>query len=145
MHLDQLPEKIRTKVRNNAGGHYTHSLFWEWMKKGGGTPRGKILDEIQKTFSTFEAFKEQFSQAAKQRFGSGWAWLSLDKQGTLVITSTANQDTPYSEGLIPLLGLDVWEHAYYLKYHNRRVDYIEAWWHVVNWEHVEELFRKHGG
>jgi superoxide dismutase, Fe-Mn family len=143
--LETLPEAICTTVRNNAGGDYNHSLFWNWMVKGGSTPRGMIRTDIEKSFSSYEAFKEKFSQAAKTRFGSGWAWLVLNKQGNLEITSSANQDTPVSQGQVPILGLDVWEHAYYLKYQNRRVDYIEAWWHVVNWAYVEELLKKHRG
>jgi superoxide dismutase, Fe-Mn family len=143
--LEALPTGIRTAVKNNGGGHYNHTLFWDWMCKGGTVPQGKILEEIKKTFGDYDVFKEQFSQAAKTRFGSGWAWLSLNQQGNLVIASSADQDSPYSQGLTPILGLDVWEHAYYLKYQNRRVDYIEAWWHTVNWDQVEELFRKHRG
>lgn len=143
--LSALPEKIRTAVQNNGGGHLNHSEFWHWLNKAGGKPGGKVHEEIIKAFGSFEAFKEQFSAAAKSRFGSGWAWLSFDKSGTIVISSTANQDTPVSQGMAPILGLDVWEHAYYLKYQNRRVDYIEAWWHVVNWDYVEHLYRSHGG
>ncbi len=143
--LNALPADVRTAIRNNGGGHYNHSLFWEYMHKAGGKPQGKVLDAIVKKFSSFDAFKEQFSQAAKTRFGSGWAWLSFDKAGNLSISSSADQDAPISEGMEPVLGLDVWEHAYYLKYQNRRVDYIEAWWHVVNWEKVEEMYRSlHG-
>ncbi len=144
-HIPQLPTDIRTAVINNGGGHYNHSLFWDWMVKGGGNPHGKVLDEIKKQFGSYDAFKEQFSDAAKARFGSGWAWLVLNKAGNLEITSSADQDTPFSEGLTPILGLDVWEHAYYLKYQNRRVDYIQAWWNVVHWAHVEDLFKKHVG
>lgn len=143
--LDALPGDIQTAVRNNGGGHYNHSLFWDWMAKSGEGPRGIMHDALAKQFSSFEAFQEKFNAAAKSRFGSGWAWLVLNKQGNLEITSSANQDTPFSEGKQPLLGLDVWEHAYYLKYQNRRVDYIQAWWHVVNWAYVEELYKKHGG
>ncbi len=143
--LTQIPEDIRTAVRNNGGGNYNHTLFWDWMVKGGGTPQGTVVDAIKKQFTSFEAFKEQFNTAAKSRFGSGWAWLVLNKAGNLEITSSANQDTPWSEGNMPILGLDVWEHAYYLKYQNRRVDYIQAWWNVVNWGYVEELYKKHGG
>jgi len=141
--LDQIPEDIRTKVRNNGGGHYNHSMFWLLMSKnGGGKPIGKLKTEIEKLWGSFENFKEQFSAAAKTRFGSGWAWLSLNSQGDLTITSTPNQDNSLLEGMQPIMGLDVWEHAYYLKYNNRRVDYIEAWWHVVNWEMIEENLRK---
>ena len=144
--LNALPEAIRTAVRNNGGGHYNHSLFWEYMTaKSPGEPTGKVKEAIEKKFVSFDAFKEQFNAAAKSRFGSGWAWLSFDAKGDLVITSTANQDTPISEGMEPVLGLDVWEHAYYLKYQNRRVDYIQAWWHVVNWDKVEDEYRRlHG-
>ncbi len=139
--LDEVPEVIRTAVRNHGGGHVNHSLFWEVMKPGGGKePAGRLLAEIEKNFGDFLKFKEQFSGAALGRFGSGWAWLSRDVDGKLVVESSANQDTPLAEGKKPLLGLDVWEHAYYLKYQNRRKDYIDAWWTVVNWERVEENF-----
>ena len=139
--LEEVPEDIRVAVRNNGGGDYNHTLFWRMMKKnGGGVPQGKIGQEIIKVYGTFDRFKEHFSTAAKSRFGSGWAWLCVDKRGKLCITSTANQDTPLAQKLQPIVGLDVWEHAYYLKYHNKRVDYIAAWWHVVNWETVEELY-----
>jgi superoxide dismutase, Fe-Mn family len=142
-HLDQVPESIRTAVRNSGGGHYNHSFFWLVMSpQGGGAPTGKISELISRDFGNFEKFKEQFNAAARSRFGSGWAWLSLDKNGKLVVHSTPNQDTPLAEGLIPLLGLDVWEHAYYLKYQNRRPDYIDAWWHVVNWKQVEDNYEK---
>lgn len=137
--LDQLPEDIRTKVRNNGGGHYNHSMFWLIMSKnGGGQPIGRMKTEIEKYWGNFENFKEQFSAAAKTRFGSGWAWLSINQSEDLVITSTPNQDSPLFEGLQPIMGLDVWEHAYYLKYNNRRVNYIEAWWNVVDWHAIEE-------
>ncbi|MFZ2202489.1 MAG: superoxide dismutase [Microgenomates group bacterium] len=137
--LDEVPEVIRTAVRNHGGGHFNHSLFWEVMKPGGGSePTGRLLSEIEKNFGDFLKFKEQFSAAAMSRFGSGWAWLSRDVDGKLVVESTANQDTPLAEGKKPLLGLDVWEHAYYLKYQNRRKDYVDAWWKVVNWDEVEK-------
>lgn len=140
--LEAIPEKVRIAVRNNGGGHYNHTLFWQLMaQKGGGEPQGKLGEELVKTFGSFEQFKEKFSAAAKTRFGSGWAWLSLDSSGKLVITSSANQDTPFAEKLTPIVGLDVWEHAYYLKYHNRRPDYITAWWNVVNWDFAEDQFR----
>ena len=139
--LGSLPEAVRTAVRNNGGGHLNHSLFWEYMKSESGGPQGKIKEDIVKTFQSVDAFQEQFNAAAKSRFGSGWAWLSLNKAGNLVVTSTANQDTPLSDAMVPLLCLDVWEHAYYLKYQNRRVDYIQAWWHVVNWDRVEQDYR----
>lgn len=135
--LSSVPEDIRTAVRNNGGGHANHSLFWPVMGPGGGgAPSGELADAINSVFGGFDGFKDQFSQAAAGRFGSGWAWLSIDGGGKLVVTSTPNQDSPISEGLTPILGLDVWEHAYYLNYQNRRADYIEAWWNVVNWEQV---------
>lgn len=140
--LNSLPEDVRTAVRNQGGGDFNHTFFWPLMKKnGGGEPKGKVGDEIKKSFGSFSAFQEQFNNAAKSRFGSGWAWLSINQQGNLVVTSTANQDTPLAESLKPLLGLDVWEHAYYLKYQNKRVDYIAAWWHVINWDTVEQNFK----
>lgn len=140
--LANIPEGIRSAVRNNGGGELNHSMFWLMMKKnGGGDPKGKIAEAINKKFGSFGMFKEEFDAAAKTRFGSGWAWLSLNKKGDLVVSSTANQDTPFSEGLTPIMGLDVWEHAYYLKYQNRRVDYIKAWWHVVNWDQIESNYR----
>lgn len=139
--LDRVPEDIRTAVRNNGGGDYNHSLFWLLMKKdGGGEPKGTVADAITKTFGSFAAFQEQFNTAAKTVFGSGWAWLSIDKDGKLLVSTTPNQNTPLSQGMQPIFGLDVWEHAYYLKYQNRRPDYISAWWHVINWETVEENY-----
>ena len=139
--LDSVPEDIRTAVRNNGGGHANHSLFWPCMAPGsGGTPSGELGDTIDSTFGSFDAFVEMFSKAAATRFGSGWAWLCVDGNGGLVVTSTANQDNPVSDGLKPILGLDVWEHAYYLNYQNRRPDYVKAWWNVVNWERVSENF-----
>lgn len=143
--ISQIPQDIQTAVRNNGGGYYNHALFWEWMKKGGGAPRGKSAVEIEKAFGDYETFKQKFSSEAKSKFGSGWAWLCLNKKGNLVITVSSDQDSPISEGLTPILGLDVWEHAYYLKYQNRRVDYIQAWWNVVNWDRVEELFIQNCG
>ncbi|HSW73790.1 MAG TPA: superoxide dismutase [Candidatus Limnocylindria bacterium] len=143
LHLSQLPEAIQTAVRNNGGGHFNHSLFWKMMKPhAGGTPQGPVGQEITKVFGSFAAAQEQFTTAAKTVFGSGWAWLCVDKDGKLVIRTTPNQDNPIAQGLQPILGLDVWEHAYYLKYQNRRPDYITAWWHVINWEDVEENYRK---
>lgn len=140
-HLDQVPHDIRTAVRNNGGGDYNHTLFWLLMSKnGGGEPKGIIKQEIERNFNSFGEFKELFTLAAKSRFGSGWAWLCVNSTGQLLINSTQNQDNPLSEGLMPILGLDVWEHAYYLKYNNRRPDYIEAWWHVVNWPEVESNY-----
>ncbi len=139
--LEHVPEEIRTAVRNNGGGHVNHSLFWSSMRSDGeGTPVGSLSDEIDKRFGRFEAFKDEFKAAAMSRFGSGWAWLVVDSDGTLNVTSTANQDNPVSEGLVPLLGLDVWEHAYYLKYQNLRGDYIDAWWNVVDWHHVLKAY-----
>ncbi|MFO0959215.1 MAG: superoxide dismutase [Isosphaeraceae bacterium] len=140
--LDKVPEAVRTAVRNNGGGHYNHSLFWNMMKpKGGGEPSGALADAIKKDLGGFEAFKDAFAKAATTRFGSGWAWLVLGKDGKLAVTSTANQDNPISDGHRPLLGLDVWEHAYYLKYQNKRPDYITAWWNVVNWDEVAKLHK----
>lgn len=142
-HLDTIPEAIRTAVRNNGGGHYNHSFFWKIMAPGaGGEPTGKVAELIVKHFKDFAGFKEQFGAAAKKVFGSGWAWLTIGKDGAVAITTTANQDSPISQGLTPLLGLDVWEHAYYLKYHNKRPEYIDAWWNVVNWKAVEEHLAK---
>lgn len=140
--LDSVPAKIRTAVRNNGGGHYNHSFFWPLMKKGGGgEPKGKVAADIKQFFGSLAAFQELFNTAAKGVFGSGWAWLCIDSSGTLVIVSTPNQDTSLPQNLSPILGLDVWEHAYYLKYQNKRPDYITAWWHVVNWVQVEENYR----
>jgi len=141
--LDALPEAIRTPVRNNGGGHYNHTMFWEMMAPGGAKePQGALALAIDKTFGGLAAFKEQFTKAGLGRFGSGWAWLTRDKAGVLAVESTANQDTPLSGGKTPLLGCDVWEHAYYLKYQNRRADYLTAWWNVVNWTDVGRRFGK---
>jgi superoxide dismutase, Fe-Mn family len=140
--LDSVPADIRTAVRNHGGGHSNHTLFWSIMKKnGGGAPRGIVAEEITGYFGSFPAFQEQFNAAAKGVFGSGWVWLALDRSGKLVIHATANQDSPLSSNLVPVLGLDVWEHAYYLHYQNKRADYIGAWWQVVNWDQVEESYR----
>jgi len=140
--LSAIPEEIRTAVRNNGGGHANHSFFWPLMSgSGGGDPVGELASAMHTTFGSFDAFKEEFGTAAKTRFGSGWAWLSLTQGGGLKVTSTPNQDTPISEGLKPILGLDVWEHAYYLKYQNRRPDYVGAFWSVVNWEQAEANFQ----
>lgn len=139
--LDAVPEDIRMAVRNHGGGVQNHTAFWHYMKpKGGGQPQGPLADAIKGVFGSFEDFKEQFSTAAKTRFGSGWAWLSVDNNGKLIVSSEANQDTPLSRGHFPVLGLDVWEHAYYLQYFNRRPDYISAWWSVVNWEVAQEQY-----
>lgn len=138
--LSSVPEAIRTAIRNNGGGHANHSLFWTIMGPGGGgEPGGELGEAINSTFGSLDNFKEQFAQAGATRFGSGWAWLSVDG-GKLLVESTANQDTPLSEGRTPILGLDVWEHAYYLNYQNRRPDYISAFWNVVNWDAVAKRF-----
>lgn len=140
--LTAVPEAIRTAVRNNGGGVANHSMFWKLMApKAGGDPKGEVANAIDKSFGSFQAFKDQFAQAGLGRFGSGWAWLIADKAGALKIVSTANQDSPISEGQKPILGIDVWEHAYYLKYQNRRADYIAAWWNVVNWDEVARLLK----
>ena len=139
--LDSVPQDVRTAVRNNGGGHANHSLFWPCMAPGaGGAPSGELAAAVDSAFGSFEAFRESFAKAAATRFGSGWAWLCAGGGGELLITSTANQDNPVSEGLKPILGLDVWEHAYYLNYQNRRPDYVKAWWNVVNWDRVGENF-----
>ena len=136
--IGAVPEDIRTAVRNNGGGHWNHTLFWQIMgPNAGGTPTGAIADAITSTFGSFETFKDEFKKAAVGRFGSGWAWLN-DVGGKLVIESSANQDCPLMEGKKPIMGLDVWEHAYYLKYQNRRADYIDAWWNVVNWDEINQ-------
>jgi Fe-Mn family superoxide dismutase len=141
--LSSVPEGIRTAVRNNGGGHANHSLFWKIMSpQGGGEPAGDLAAAINSTFGSLATFKENFNKAATTRFGSGWAWLSLDGS-KLVVESTANQDTPLSEGRTPLMGLDVWEHAYYLNYQNRRPDYITAFWNVIDWKAVAERYAKH--
>ena len=138
--LDQVPESIRTAVRNHGGGHANHSLFWTIMKPGGGgTPSGELASAIDAAFGSFDDFRKQFSTAAATRFGSGWAWLTVDG-GKLLVESTANQDSPLSAGRTPILGIDVWEHAYYLKYQNRRPEYIDAFWNVINWDEVARRF-----
>jgi superoxide dismutase, Fe-Mn family len=140
--LDAVPEAARTAVRNNGGGHANHSLFWELLSpNGGGNPTGALAEAIDAKFGNFDAFKEEFAKAGATRFGSGWAWL-VSNNGELEITSTPNQDSPIMEGKTPLLGLDVWEHAYYLNYQNRRPDYIAAFWNVVNWDEVAKRFAK---
>lgn len=139
-----VPESIRTAVRNNAGGHANHTFFWSIMGPSkGGEPTGKLAAAISSTFGSFSTFKEQFTSAAMTRFGSGWAWLTAD-QGKLRVYSTANQDSPLMEGQMPILGLDVWEHAYYLKYQNRRADYVGAWWNLINWDVVSKRFTSLG-
>ena len=142
--LAAVPENIRTAVRNNGGGHANHSAFWTMMApNGGGEPTGEIGQAINSTFGSYASFKEQFTKAATTRFGSGWAWLSYDKKaGKIIVESTANQDSPLSDGRTPLLGLDVWEHAYYLHYQNRRPDYIGAFYNVINWNNVAERLAK---
>lgn len=139
--LNSLPEAVRTAVRNNGGGHANHSLFWTIMGPGkGGEPGGALGKAIAASFGDFAAFKDTFAKAAMGRFGSGWAWLVSDKSGKLQVVSTANQDSPLTDGATPILALDVWEHAYYLNYQNRRADYVAAWWNVVNWENVAGRF-----
>ncbi|WP_442604351.1 superoxide dismutase [Paenibacillus sp. KN14-4R] len=139
--LNAVPENIRTAVRNNGGGHANHSLFWEIIgPNGGGEPTGAILAAIDSELGGFAKFKEDFAKAATTRFGSGWAWLSVNAEGALVVSSTPNQDSPIMEGLTPVLGLDVWEHAYYLNYQNKRPDYIAAFWNVVNWDAVNARY-----
>jgi superoxide dismutase, Fe-Mn family len=139
--INSVPEEIRTAVRNNGGGHANHTMFWEIMgPKGGGQPTGAIGEAITSTFGSFDSFKEQMNKAGATRFGSGWAWL-VDAGGKLVVESSANQDSPIMEGKKPIIGIDVWEHAYYLKYQNKRPDYLAAWWNVVNWDAVNKRFR----
>lgn len=141
--LSSLPDAVRGAVNNHGGGHHNHSVFWSNMSpNGGGAPDGALADAINSTFGGFEDFKKQFATAAATRFGSGWAWLCKNGGGTLVVKSFPNQDSPLTEGLTPLLGIDVWEHAYYLNYQNRRPDYIAAFWNVVNWKDVAERFTK---
>ena len=137
--IDKIPEAVRTAVRNNGGGHWNHSLFWEIMSPSGGEPTGTLADALQDSFGGLARFKEQWATAGTGRFGSGWVWL-LNDGGKLSIMSTPNQDNPLMEGKTPILGVDVWEHAYYLKYQNRRPDYIAAWWNVVNWDEVSRRF-----
>lgn len=141
IHLDQVPEPIRNAVRNNGGGHLNHTLFWEVMSPSGSKePVGKLKEDLEATFGSFEAFKEKFAQAGITRFGSGWAWLVLNAEGNLEIVSTQNQDNPLTDNKKPILGLDVWEHAYYLKFMNKRPDYISTWWNVVDWDVVLEKY-----
>jgi Fe-Mn family superoxide dismutase len=139
--INTVPEEIRTAVRNNGGGHANHTMFWEIMgPKGGGQPSGAIAEAIKSTFGGFDTLKEQMNKAGTTRFGSGWAWL-VDAGGKLVVESSANQDSPIMEGKKPIIGIDVWEHAYYLKYQNKRPDYLAAWWNVINWDAVNKRFR----
>jgi Fe-Mn family superoxide dismutase len=139
--INSVPEEIRTAVRNNGGGHANHTMFWEIMgPKGGGAPTGAIGEAITSTFGGFDAFKEQMNKAGASRFGSGWTWL-VDAGGKLSVESSANQDSPIMEGKKPIIGIDVWEHAYYLKYQNKRPDYLAAWWNVINWDAVNKRFR----
>lgn len=139
--LDAVPEAVRTAVRNNGGGHANHTLFWQILSpNGGGAPTGELADAINGKFGSFDSFKEEFAKAATTRFGSGWAWLAVNN-GELEVTSTPNQDSPLMEGKTPILGLDVWEHAYYLKFQNRRPDYISTFWNVVNWEEVSNRYQ----
>jgi Fe-Mn family superoxide dismutase len=141
--LDSLPEDLRTPVRNHGGGHYNHALFWQMMApNAGGSPSGELAAAIDSTFGGFETFRDRFKATATGRFGSGWAWLVVNGSGELELVSTANQDTPISVGLRPILGLDVWEHAYYLTYRNRRAEYVDNFWNVVNWDTVAKLYEQ---
>jgi Fe-Mn family superoxide dismutase len=147
--LDAVPETIRAAVRNHGGGHYNHSLFWQIMKpRGGGEPTGKLAEALRRDFGDFSKFKEAFTTAALGVFGSGWAWLVVEnskfeiRNSKLLVITTPNQDTPISQGHTPILGIDVWEHAYYLKYQNRRQEYIENWWNTINWQRVMEYYQK---
>lgn len=141
--LNTVPEDIRTTIRNNGGGHLNHSMFWRIMKpNGGGEPTGAIADAIKTNFGSFAAFKQQFNDAGAKRFGSGWAWLVRTKDGKLQVTSTANQDSPLMDGAYPIIGNDVWEHAYYLKYQNRRAEYLDAWWNVLNWDEINKRLQQ---
>ncbi len=141
--INRVPEDIRTAVRNNAGGHVNHTMFWEIMKpKGGGQASGAVGEAIKKIFGGQDAFQERFNDAGLKQFGSGWAWLVRSREGKFEIISTANQDSPYMQGAYPIMGNDVWEHAYYLKYQNRRGDYLKAWWNVVNWAEVNKRFEE---
>jgi len=144
--LNEVPESVRTVVRNNGGGHLNHSMFWQIMKpNGGGQPAGELASAITSTFGSFDAFKTAFNDAGVKRFGSGWAWLVADRSGKLQVISTANQDSPLIDGLYPVMGNDVWEHAYYLKYQNRRPEYLGAWWNVVNWDEITKRYAQATG
>lgn len=145
-HINDVPQNIRTAVQNNGGGHSNHSMYWAIMKpNGGGQPTGALANAINQTFGSFDQFKAAFNDAGAKRFGSGWAWLVLDQNGKLSVISTANQDSPLMQGLYPVMGNDVWEHAYYLKYQNRRPDYLNAWWNVVNWDEIARRYQQGGG
>lgn len=139
--LNSVPEDARAAVKNNGGGYYHHNIFWEMMNPNGGTPNGEVLEAIESTFGSFDSFKEKFNSEAATHFASGWTWLVKDSSGNLSIVSTNNQDSPISDGLKPLLGIDTWEHAYYLKYQNRRPEYVDAWWNVVNWNAVNNFYK----
>jgi superoxide dismutase, Fe-Mn family len=142
-HISDVPENVRTAVRNNGGGHANHSMFWQIMKpNGGGEPTGALADAINSTFGSFDQFKSVFNDNGAKRFGSGWTWLVIDQQGKLQALSTANQDSPLMDGAFPVMGNDVWEHAYYLKYQNRRPEYLSAWWNVVNWDEIARRFQQ---
>ena len=139
--LNRIPDNMRTTVQNNAGGHANHSMFWQIMKpNGGGQPTGELASAIEQAFGSFDQFKAAFNDAGTKRFGSGWVWLVLDQGGKLSVTTTANQDSPLMNGLYPVMGNDVWEHAYYLEYQNRRPDYLAAWWNVVNWDEIARRY-----
>jgi superoxide dismutase, Fe-Mn family len=139
--INRIPDTIRTTVQNNAGGHANHSMFWQIMKpNGGGQPTGELASAIEQAFGSFDHFKAAFNDAGTKRFGSGWVWLVLDQGGKLSVTTTANQDSPLMNGLYPVMGNDVWEHAYYLEYQNRRPDYLAAWWNVVNWDEIARRY-----
>lgn len=139
--LNAVPESVRTAVRNNGGGYANHKLFWKIMSpEGGGEPGGDLMQAIDSAFGDFASFKDQLSKTAVGQFGSGWGWLAVDGGGALTVLSTPNQDSPYSQGMTPILGVDVWEHAYYLNYQNRRADYVAAWWNVINWSEVEQRY-----
>jgi Fe-Mn family superoxide dismutase len=145
-HINDVPENIRTAVRNNGGGHSNHTMFWQIMKPhGGGQPSGALANAINAKFGSFDAFKSALNDAAAKRFGSGWGWLVLDSGGNLQVISTANQDSPLMDGLYPVMGVDVWEHAYYLKYQNRRPEYLNAWWNVLNWDEIARRYGQGGG
>ncbi|HEU5344631.1 MAG TPA: superoxide dismutase [Ktedonobacterales bacterium] len=141
--INDVPENVRTAVRNNGGGHANHSMFWQIMKpNGGGEPTGALADAINSTFGSFDQFKTTFNDNGGKRFGSGWTWLVVDQNGKLQAISTANQDSPLMDGLYPVMGNDVWEHAYYLTYQNRRPDYLKAWWNVVNWDEIAKRYQQ---